>query len=101
MSDVLIKGMEMPSCCAECLFCNSGDEFSDDWYCEALHGERLSEKQKTGIKRADCPLVEVKPHGRLIDLNAVAEMLENEWGYEGSLEDLQEKIPCVLEASDA
>ena len=53
MSDLLIKGMEMPQHCGYC-------RFRYDGICHAL--------QKTQYSPNDCPLVEVPtPHGRLID----------------------------------
>lgn len=56
---VLIKGMEMPKNCKECRFC-----FYDRKYepmCLLLNGKR---------GKSDCPLVEIPPHGRLIDADA-------------------------------
>ena len=55
---ILIKGMEMPTCCAGCIVA-----------CGA--------KSRTGFIRPfaerlpDCPLVPVPPHGRLIDADAL------------------------------
>lgn len=63
---VLIKGMEMPKNCKECRFC-----FYDRKYepmCLLLNGKR---------GKSDCPLVEIPPHGRLIDADALMENEEN------------------------
>ena len=55
---VLIKGMEMPKCCAEC-------PLNHDAECYP-YNRLVCEEPYT--KRGDwCPLVEIKPHGRLID----------------------------------
>ena len=55
MSSVLIRGMEMPRVCAQC--------FMDPPCSKALSGDiRVWEE-----RHPDCPLVEVEPHGRLID----------------------------------
>lgn len=57
---ILIKGMEMPSCCAACkVLCDAKSET------EIIRpfGERLS----------NCPLIEIPDkHGRLIDADALA-----------------------------
>ena len=70
---VLIKGMEMPPDCEKCPFFDyeegfcfaSGIKGKSGWYEYVL---RLG-----GIKDGrhdDCPLVEIPPHGRLIDADA-------------------------------
>ncbi len=56
---VLIKGMEMPSGCLSCDFCNP---FVDEPYCR-----RLMRKTSKVTRLEDCPLVPVPPHGALID----------------------------------
>lgn len=56
---ILIKGMEMPSGCISCDFCNP---FTDEPYCR-----RLMRKTPKVTRLKDCPLVEVPPHGPLID----------------------------------
>ena len=62
---VLIKGMEMPKNCHSCPMCLMR-------FCQA--GDRELSKQETrpNAKRPeDCPLVELPPHGRLIDADAL------------------------------
>lgn len=111
MSDIVIRNMEMPSGCHDCLLCNRGDELSDDWYCEALHGERLNASNKTGIKRADCPLVELPPHGRLIDADQLKHKTQS-WtigrrddfyslviNANATIKEILDSAPTVLEAS--
>lgn len=64
---ILIKGMELPKSCFDCPFMygrrycrvNSRIEFNDPEYSE-LKG-----------RYDGCPLVEVPPHGRLIDADAL------------------------------
>lgn len=60
---VLVKGMEMPTCCCVCSCFN--DEYC---YCQA------DDKDLGNIpidhRHPDCPLVPVPPHGRLIDADA-------------------------------
>ena len=73
MSDILIRGMEMPETCASC-----------EWSYYVGNGRAMCKKvsmtDKTDImakRRADfCPLVEVPtPHGRLIDADALTDKL--------------------------
>ncbi len=74
---VLINGMEMPKCCEECVAgayeYNDNDErcfvcgfikSQHPWECEHVEIDGID----TTKARADfCPLIEVPPHGRLID----------------------------------
>ena len=65
MSDILIKGMEMPKCCDECPM---SQLINDNQY---AYCHLLKEGTKVGYMLRDCPLVEVPPHGRLIDADAL------------------------------
>lgn len=58
---VLIRGMEMPKNCNEC-------RFHVDGWCYVLRPE--SEEERKRITTNYCPLVEIPPHGRLIDADA-------------------------------
>lgn len=53
---ILIKGMKMPGVCYECDFCNYGFCSQRERYVTAIQD-----------RDADCPLIELPPHGRLID----------------------------------
>lgn len=57
---ILIKGMEMPTGCIACDFCNP---FVEEPYCRRLM------KRVPKVTRLDnCPLIEIpEPHGDLID----------------------------------
>ena len=62
---VYIRGMEMPKSCAECpvnlYFCHHGYKY-------------LLEHMELYDRRADeCPIIEVPPHGRLVDADVLAE----------------------------
>lgn len=65
---VLIKGMEMPKDgCRDCIFVNR------KWHgdvCPILKREVTGNVERGGFQ-ADCPLVSVPPHGRLIDADAL------------------------------
>ena len=68
---VLIKGMEMPTCCCVCPCFN--DEYC---YCQAADkdlGSVLIDR-----RHPDCPLIEVPLHGRLIDADELIEDLERQ-----------------------
>lgn len=67
---ILIKEMEMPKSCYDCYFCRTYDEPNQGYFCIPL----FADLHRTDFikKRIDaCPLVEVPPHGRLIDADAL------------------------------
>lgn len=87
---VLIKGMEMPKSCKKCCFC-----FYDRKYepmCLLLNGKR---------GKSDCPLVEIPPHGDLIDRD---EQIERAWRLKLSTRELIEEMlksaPTIIEAEE-
>lgn len=79
---VLIKGMEIPRSCAECRFlegeamdglCHASEKWLDDddyflWF-------QYPEGDIDDSKPANCPLIEIPPHGRLIDADALKDAL--------------------------
>ena len=75
---ILIKGMKMPKNCNDCnfqaggwCFARSSEPYFSDW-CVSDVSERPPW----------CPLVELPPHGRLIDadvLTTVTEMVNGKW----------------------
>lgn len=67
---VLVKGMDMPTCCADCDFHNP---FSKTPYCR-----RLLKVIPLEGRLENCPLVEVTPYGRLIAADAV-ERKKGKW----------------------
>ena len=60
---ILIKGLEMPKNCLECVFYRRTDPVYD--YC------CISSTTPKEYVPNDCPLVEIPPHGRLIDADAM------------------------------
>jgi len=97
---VLIEGVEMPKYgCRDCIFVNF------KWYgdvCPILKKEVTENIARCGF-HPDCPLVEVPPHGRLIDADAVS--LEggpyeyDEW-CKWALEQYQD-APAIIQADEA
>ena len=79
MSDILIKGMEMPQNCICC------DLSHEDGWCPA---------KQTFTDRytfETCPLVPVPPHGDLVDLKAPFKALY----FDEMTEELEEKMVTV------
>ena len=77
---VLIKGMEMPTSCADCRL------MADGW-CYSV-GLEQREKISTVKRPTWCPLVPVPQHGRLIDADALRQSIKesidecNKWADE-------------------
>lgn len=63
---ILIKGMEMPQSCNACMF---------DVYGLCLINKNIEGEDEL---THSCPLVEVQPHGRLIDADALLARFEKE-----------------------
>ena len=96
---VYIKNMEMPTRCADCKM------YVEDIYCcHLLHREIENPWADDGVE-LDCPLIEIPPHGRLIDADAIrADIDEKRPGR--SYEDawaltIMDAAPAVIEADKA
>ena len=93
MSDILIKDMKMPNICAYC--------FIDQSECN-LHESVNIWKER----HPDCPLIELPPHGRLIDIKSVEEgkfvTVGNDYQrwWNGALESVIDNAPTVIERSE-
>lgn len=117
MSGVYIEGMEMPTTCGSCWFCHavsnekrhcrltgkSFASYSVGWENESNTGENV---QHPYIRRDDCPLVHVQPHGRLGDLDKLNEevslLIKENMFSRDDARDLLETIadaPTVIPAS--
>lgn len=73
MSDVLIKGMEMPESCYQCNFCVNVMD-GEDVICTALEKgiiALMAERQE------DCPLIEVPENGKDINVTTNADRIRN------------------------
>lgn len=69
---VLIKGMELPDNCSACpLETDYGTCGYYSLFVEAGHDSELWKR------RDDCPLIELPPHGRLIDADALKAVIQN------------------------
>ena len=83
MSDLLIRGMEMPENCWSCkMFCNCYACEGYACHCAALGKDIGTEAEVPHSKRRDdCPLVPVPPHGRLGDMDAIARKIRRFGDY--------------------
>ena len=85
---VIVKGMKMPKNCTGCPIC-----------C----GLPYQHRDVKG-RRPDCPLIELPPHGRLVDIKSVEDRkfttVDNEYErwWNGALESVIDNAPTVIEA---
>lgn len=72
---ILIRGMEMPTRCGRCDMCITESDGDIDFHKACCITGAVIEN--LGEKMEDCPLVHVPPHGRLIEKNAVFELIRS------------------------
>lgn len=107
---VLIKGMEMPSC-NDC-------PLAGDFKCNLMPSIPALCKEydmavQNGKRLNNCPLVEIPPHGRLIDADALEDRCSRQatdewnkstgtnWGYAyATFESDVEDAPTIIEAEE-
>lgn len=81
---VYIKGMAMPKSCLECRLKYEFEELGI-WFCSCLSdGNSDTDVSRNGkpldLRPDYCPLIEIpKPHGRLIDADALKPDILPEW----------------------
>ena len=90
---VVIRGMTMPETCEDCplqhseyLECKITGENTWDW-----------ENAEAKYKSVNCPLVEIPPHGRLIDGDALSRKIEQFVGAHWTAVEVR-MAPTVIEA---
>lgn len=75
MSDILIRGMDMPENCDKCIY-SSWSNFYQIYVCNAVKtgtpllfdGKQIKSVAAKRSGRADnCPIIQIGPHGRLVD----------------------------------
>ena len=73
---ILIRDMEMPKNCAECkmwCICECLNDFEDfESICYAVEDGDL-------VRDKNCPLIELPPHGRLIDGDKFYKVMCSKW----------------------
>ena len=90
---IIIKGMEMPP---NCFLCNLSFMSGERLFCSAMKNEEVL------LSKIDsnCPLVEVPPHGRLIDADALVKSMRDfsyMWGESMNDEWIGE-APTIIES---
>ena len=100
---ILIKGMEMPLNCAMCKMwsiCECLNDFDDfESICYAVEDGDL-------VRDKNCPLIELPPHGRLIDIKSVEDGMfvtvgnDYQRWWNGALESVIDNAPTVIEGSE-
>lgn len=101
---IYIKGMEMPKSCALCWMWSCCPVLSvDEWpdYETIMNNEVIG---VNGARDSNCPLVPVRPHGRLIDADALISRVTDEKGnYYGHdcavIGEAVEFAPTIIPAS--
>ena len=94
---VIVKNMEMPKNCAECKMwsiCECLNDFEDfESICYAVEDGDL-------IRDKNCPLIELPPHGRLGDLDALYEEISNGNKAYNGIEGYGGKYPNIANVDD-
>lgn len=97
---ILIKGMEMPTSCDDCEFCKR-DISGYDWCCIPMTSGRSKPLDEPVAKPDWCPLIEIQPHGRLIDADALAQAANDfPYGYRGMILAEIAVAPTIIEAEE-
>ena len=95
MSDILIKGMEMPKNCRTCPMLFDGHNYR---WCN-ITGESLGIEETDNGRDEHCPLVELPPHSDLVDRNKLlAEYDRQHEGEAGKARKIMEQAKAVIEA---
>lgn len=100
---VLIKDMEMPTSCDECELCACyvREDGTEENYRCAITFYPIHEFDE---RHEYCPLVEIPPHGRLIDADKLKEEFphDEDWDYpvntNNYVVETIDKSPTIIEA---
>ena len=103
---ILIRGMKMPKSCESCSFSGYGGLQNERVVCMFTGTNDYRNQQE---RFDDCPLVELPPHGRLIDADAFCDCVRNlpktkngfssTWDEESILGFIED-TPTIIEAED-
>ena len=88
---ILIKGMEMPTTCCNCKF---REPFIGFVHCHLAEMD-MEYEESDNCRHPDCPLIELPPHGRLIDADAIQDYNVETFGQRLLIIDT---APTVIEA---
>ena len=99
--DILIKRMEMPSCCGLCPCFHA----EHPMYCQADKTIRMTAPY--GKRMEGCPLVALPEHGDLIDRKALSDAIgkvitdrDRMIGTYDTIEQIIEDAPTIVEATE-
>ena len=100
---ILIKGMKLPKKCCDCILLPAEIDWDGQWECPIT--ERIVHKyvEERKSKPPDCPLIEIPPHGRLIDASEMAIKFNCRDIDITTLKNLHEclmEIPTVIESEE-
>ena len=90
---ILIRGMEMPKSCNECIM-------SIEQAC-MINGNIISNYWARLDRPTDCPLVELPPHGRLIDADALTKEAYDSGQYANAEVGFHQRVVDVEDIEDA
>ena len=89
---ILIKGMEMPKRCLDCPFLITRD--NDD--CILQSDEANAKFESWDDMKASCPLIELPPHGRLID----ADEFKADYGMKNECADCEKELKGKMKSCE-
>lgn len=96
MSEVMIRGMKMPKACWECPL--KVHLFQQLW---CTPSNKVINRNDNTERELDCPLVEVQPHGDLVDRNyLISEYDRQHKGPAGGARRIMEDAPPIIEGSE-
>lgn len=96
MSEVMIRGMKMPKACWECPL--KVHLFQQLW---CTPSNKVINRNDNTERELDCPLVEVPPHGDLVDRNyLISEYDRQHKGPAGGARRIMEDAPPIIEGSE-
>ena len=98
---VIVQGMEMPKCCAECDF-ELHDEYECIYECPLIY-KGYTNKTRMFARLDDCPLIEIPKDAKLVDANELLD--KSEWygekaTYDNPMPNGEEAVPveCINDA---
>lgn len=105
---ILIKDENMPESCGHCWLLVSGTDVNGKPEYECVLTEEKRAFEELFRKRGEwCPLVEIPPHGELIDRNKLLKSLEREWNVSDDTDfankivwNITETAPTVIESEE-
>lgn len=98
---LIIKGVEMPENCNECICLEAFDDeiYGRQYFCGILGIDALAKEHS---RHKNCPLVEIPTHhGRLIDADELSiSILKTMNNGDDSVIGLIDKTPTIIEAEE-